>query len=115
MEKDCSTCGKAVSKMELERDLSGNYVVGLFPNIKSKNSDKIVRQKVERSELEFEDFDYKQGGRYIIMNKSTTGDLKYSPLEEDNWRHCPRHVWQGTLSTNGCTPRQSQLNNRGDK
>ena len=53
MEKDCSTCGKAVSGMELERVLLGNDAVGLFPNIKS-------RQKVERSELEFEGFDYKQ-------------------------------------------------------
>jgi hypothetical protein len=61
MENDCNRCGKAVSAMELERVLLGNDVVGLFPNIKSKNSGKIVRQKVEMSELEFEGFDYKQG------------------------------------------------------
>ena len=47
-----------------------------------------MRQKVERSELEFEDFDYKQGGRYIIMNKSYTGDLK--PL----WNILP---WRRTI------------------
>ena len=76
MEQDCSGCGLAVRKAELERVLLGNDVIGLFPNIKSKNSARIVRQKVEKSEVVFEGFDYKHGGRYIVMNKSYTGDLK---------------------------------------
>jgi hypothetical protein len=73
---DCENCGKSVCKQELERVLLGNNVVGLFPNIKSKNSARIVRYKVEESSLEFEGFDYKQGGRYIVMNRHYTGDLK---------------------------------------
>ena len=76
VEQDCDTCGKPVDKKELERVLLGNDVVGLFPNIKSKNSGKIVREKVEESEIVFEGFDYKQGGRYIVMNKRYTGNLK---------------------------------------
>ena len=31
---------------------------------------------MEESSLEFEGFDYKQGGRYIVMNRHYTGDLK---------------------------------------
>ena len=54
----------------------GNDVVGLFPNIKSKNTGRIVREKVEKSDLEFAGFDYKQGGRYIVMNRGYTGNLK---------------------------------------
>ena len=76
LEQDCSECGLAVRKAELERVLLGNDVVGLFPNIKSKNSARIVRRKVEKSEVEFVGFDFKQGGRYIVMNKRYTGDLK---------------------------------------
>ena len=34
-----------MSKDELERVILGNDVVGLFPNIKSKNTGRIVREK----------------------------------------------------------------------
>ena len=55
----CSTCGPGVNKKELERCLLGNDVVGLFPNIKSKNTGRIVREKVEKSGVRFKGFDYK--------------------------------------------------------
>ena len=58
-----------MSLKDLERVLLGN-------DIKSKNTGRIVRVKVEKSELTFEGFDYKHGGRYIVMNKKYTGDLK---------------------------------------
>ena len=76
VETDCGQCGAPVSKRELERVLLGNDVVGLFPNIKSKNSARIVRGRVEESDIVFEGFDYKQGGRYIVINKHLTGDLQ---------------------------------------
>ena len=59
METDCSICGARVSKKELERVLLGNDVIGLFPNIKSRNSGRIVRGRVEESDIVFEGFDHK--------------------------------------------------------
>ena len=56
--------------------LIGNDVVSLFPSIKSKSTGVIVRKRVEKSPLKFEGFDYKQGLRYIVLNKHYTGDLK---------------------------------------
>ena len=50
--------------------------MGLFPNIKSKNTGRILREKVEKSGVRFKGFDYKHRGRYIVMNKKYTGDLK---------------------------------------
>ena len=76
VETDCNQCGAPVSKRELERVLLGNDVIGLFPNIKSQNSARIVRGRVEESDIVFEGFDYKQGGRYIVINKHLTGDLQ---------------------------------------
>ena len=76
IKSDCEECGSPVDKKELERVLLGNDVVGLFPNIKSRNSARIVRNKVEQSGVKFEGFDFKQGGRYIVMNKRYTGHLK---------------------------------------
>ena len=50
-----------------------------------------MREEVEESNLKFEGFDYKQGGRYIVMNKQYTGNLK--PL----WNVLPwRRKNQGT-------------------
>ena len=76
LEEECHDCGAPMSKKDLERVLLGNDVVGLFPSITSKNTGRICRERVEKSELMFEGFDYKQGGRYIVMNKRYTGNLK---------------------------------------
>ena len=67
--EECVTCGKGMSKKDLERVLIGNDIVGLFPNIKSKNTGRICKERVEKSDLVIEGFDYKHGARYIIMNK----------------------------------------------
>jgi hypothetical protein len=61
IETDCVSCGSPVDKEELKRVALGNDAVGLFPNIKSKNSAKTVRYKVEESRLKFEGFDFKPG------------------------------------------------------
>ena len=51
-------------------------MVALFPSIKSKNTGRIVRERVEKSPLKFEGFNWKQGARYIVMNKHLTSDLQ---------------------------------------
>ena len=47
-----------------------------FPSIMSKNTGIIVRKMVIKSPLRFDGFDYKQGLRYIVINKHLTGDLQ---------------------------------------
>ena len=73
--KSCENCGPGVSEEELEICLIGSDVVALFPSIKSKNTGKIVRKRVERSPLKFKGFNFKHGARYIAMNKKYTSDL----------------------------------------
>ena len=51
-------------------------MVALFPSIKSKSTGLIVRKRVEISPLEFKGFNWKQGARYIVMNRHLTSDLQ---------------------------------------
>ena len=60
LDTDCESCGEATPVEDLEMVLIGNDVIAQFPNIKSKNTGRIVRHRVEKSPLEFEGFDYKQ-------------------------------------------------------
>ena len=72
---DCEECGDGIDEKDLEVCLLGNDVVVLFPSIKSKNTGKIVRRRVILSPLQFEGFNWKQGARYIVMNRHLTSDL----------------------------------------
>ena len=64
-----------ISDSDLEMCLIGVDVIALFPNIKSKNTGKIVRNAVISSPIKIRGFDWKQGVRYILINKHLTGDL----------------------------------------
>jgi hypothetical protein len=55
--------------------MCGNDVVGLFPNITSARTGKIVRYKVEESKLRFEGMNFKQVSLYVYLNQEKTGDL----------------------------------------
>ena len=76
LKKDCDECGEGISEKELEICLLGNDVVALFPSIKSQNTGKIVRKRVIRSPLKFDGFNWRQGARYVVMNKHLTSDLQ---------------------------------------
>ena len=56
--------------------LEGFDVVTLFPNLESENTGRIVREEVRRSKLKVEGFSWRQAARYIVMNRSLTGDLE---------------------------------------
>ena len=69
-EKDefCQTCE--------ETCLIGCDVVALFPSLTSKRTGEIIRERVMKSKLVFEGFDYDQGRRYIVLNRHLTGNMK---------------------------------------
>ena len=71
----CQECGPGLFDEDKESYIIGSDVVALFPSIKSKTTGLIVRRRVEKSSLKFPGFNYRQGARYIVMNKNYTGDL----------------------------------------
>ena len=75
MESDCEECGPGIYWEDQEVCLIGLDVVALFPSMKSANTGKIIRQHVLKSELKIEGFDWREGARYIVINKKYTGDL----------------------------------------
>ena len=75
LKQDCELCGEGLEEKDLDVCLLGNDVVALFPSIKSKSTGKIVRKRVILSSLKFEGFDWRQGARYVVMNKHLTSDL----------------------------------------
>ena len=56
--------------------LLGFDVVGLFPAMKSENTGKIVRKRFLRSSMKIRGFSWKQGARYLAMNRTMTGELE---------------------------------------
>ena len=76
MKEDCEECGQGLYEEDRQMCLIGNDVVALFPSIKSQNTGRIVRKRIEKSPLKFEGFEYRHGARYIVMNRKYTGDLK---------------------------------------
>ena len=74
--KPCEKCNveeNMVAKEEM--CLIGCDVVALFPSLSSKRTGEIVRERVLKSKLKFEGFDFNHGRRYILLNKHLTGDL----------------------------------------
>ena len=51
-------------------------VVALLPSMQSATTGRIVREHVLKSPLKIDGFDWKQGARYIMVNKNYTGNLK---------------------------------------
>ena len=76
METDCDCCGEGLFWEDQEICLLGLDVVALFPSMKSKETGLIIRHQVLKSPIKVEGFDWKQGARYIVVNRSLTGDLK---------------------------------------
>ena len=71
----CDECGPGLYDEDKESYVIGSDVVALFPSIKSKSTGLIIRRRVEKSSLKFPGFNYRQGARYILMNRKYTGDL----------------------------------------
>ena len=76
MEQECEDCGDGVYWEDQDICLLGLDVVALFPSMQSVTTGRIVRQHVLRSPLKIEGFDWRQGARYIVVNRRYTGDLK---------------------------------------
>ena len=82
-------CNKRLEKIRSEKTRNGealddqeeliifrNDVVGLFPNITSARTGKIVRYRVQESKLKFEGMNFKQASLYVYLNQEKTGDLQ---------------------------------------
>ena len=75
MEEDCEECGPGIYWEDQEVCLIGLDVGALFPSMKSTTTGKIIRQHVLKSKLKIDGFDWREGARYIVINKKYTGDL----------------------------------------
>ena len=64
------------TEIEKASCLIGCDVVALFPSLSSRKTGEIVRERIMKSKLQFKGFDYKQGTRYIVMNKHLTTNIK---------------------------------------
>ena len=51
-------------------------VVALFPSMKSETTGRIIRKLVSKSPINIEGYDWKQGARYIVVNRKYTSDLR---------------------------------------
>ena len=76
LKNNCSHCGPGIEPEEPEYSLIGSDVKALFPSIKSANTGKLIREAVEKSEIEFEGFDHQKALAYIAMNRDLTSDLE---------------------------------------
>ena len=76
LNRDCEECGEGISEEELHLTLIGLDVVGLFPAMMSKTTGEIILKMVLKSMIQIRGFQWKQGVRYILLNKHLTGDLE---------------------------------------
>ena len=76
MQKDCEECGDGIYWEDHEVCLLGLDVVALFPSMQSATTGRTILEHVLRSPLKIEGFYWKQGARYIVVNRRYTGDLK---------------------------------------
>ena len=75
MEQECSSRGKGIREHEIQFCVVGNDVKAIYPSIKLENTGKIIRKRIEKSEIEFNGFSNKKGLAYICMNKKLTTEL----------------------------------------
>ena len=75
MEEDCVECGPGIFWEDQEICLLGLDVVALFPSMSSETTGKIIRKHVLLSPIKIEGFDWRQGARYVLVNKRYTSDL----------------------------------------
>ena len=76
MEADCSECGEGLYWEDQAICLLGLDVVALFPSMSSQMTGKIIREHVIKSPMKIDGYDWKQGARYIVLNRKYTSDLK---------------------------------------
>ena len=76
MEENCEECGDGLFWEDQEICLLGLDVVALFPSMTSETTGKIIRKHVLKSPIKIEGFDWKQGARYVVLNKQYTSDLQ---------------------------------------
>ena len=48
----------------------------LFPSMQSKTTGEIIREHTIRSPIQMEGYDWRQGARYLVLNRKYTGSLK---------------------------------------
>ena len=73
MKEECGECGPKVE--DLEMCLLGLDVEALFPIMTAARTGKIVRNRMMKSKMKIEGFDWRRGLVYIKMNKHMTSDL----------------------------------------
>ena len=73
---NCSECGLGIRNEDIEYCVIGNDVKALYPSITSENTGRIVRERIEKTELEFEGFDWKKGAAYVAMNTHLIADME---------------------------------------
>jgi vacuolar-type H+-ATPase subunit H len=76
MEEECAACGEGLFWEDQAICLLGLDVVALFPSMTSINTGKIIRKHVLQSPIIIEGFDWRQGARYLVINKKYTGDIR---------------------------------------
>ena len=72
---DDDECGQGIFWEDQEVCLLGLDVVALFPSMQAVTTGRIVREHVKKSPIKIDGFDWRQGGRYIVVNRKYTGDL----------------------------------------
>ena len=72
----CKECGPGIKNEDIEYSVIGNDVKALYPSITSENTGRIIRKRIERTNLEFEGFDWKKGAAYIAMNTNLTSEIE---------------------------------------
>ena len=83
----------------------GSDVKALFPSIKSENTGRIIRERVEKSKIQLDGFDMKKGLAYISMNQELTnvGGVEHLlPIREAFKRKS--RIYIGLLPIRGTPP-----------
>ena len=76
LEQECQECGEGIKEVDNMYCVLGNDVKALYPSIESESTGKIIRESIQKSEIEFEGFCFKKGLTYIAMNKNLTTDIE---------------------------------------
>ena len=72
----CESCGPGIANWDITYCLIGNDVKALYPSIESEPTGRIIRKRIENTELEFEGFCEKKALAYIAMNKDLTTEIE---------------------------------------
>ena len=76
MKTDCKSCGKGITKEKMTMCLVGSDVIALYPSLSARNTGRIIKERIEKSNIKFEGFDDKKGRVYVVLNKDLAGNLE---------------------------------------